>query len=410
MNSLKILSVNKYHKLKGGSETIFFGEMHALIQAGHSVIPFSMHDTNNLPSEYSEFFINTVDYEKPGLKNKLSAAGKVLYSFEAKRKISALLDKHPVDLAHLHIFQHQISPSILSPLRKKKIPVVASLHDLKPICGNYKMFVKGSICEKCKGGRHYQMTLNRCNKGSFAASLVNTMEMYFHGMAGYYDQIDIFIAVSEFYRQKMIEYGFSPDKVVCLPSFVDASSFTPANPSRVGDYMLYFGRLTEEKGILTFIKAAAKNPNIEHIIVGTGPEESLLRNFVEQNVITNVTFSGFQSGEKLADLVSQARAVVVPSEWYENSPLTVLEAMAYARPVIGSDIGGIPELICDGKDGLLFPAGNEDELADRIQYLWAHGEAADSMGVNGRKKVISDYNFSIHLDGLLKIYNKALGL
>ena len=410
MSSLKILSVNKYHKLKGGSETIFFGEMRALIKAGHSVIPFSMHDTNNLPSEYSEFFVNTVDYEKPGLTNKLSAAGKILYSFEAKRKISALLDKHPVDLAHLHIFQHQISPSILSPLRKNKIPVVASLHDLKPICGNYKMFAKGAICEKCKGGRHYQMALNRCNKGSFAASLVNTMEMYLHGIAGFYDQIDIFIAVSEFYRQKMIEFGFSADKIVCLPSFVDASNFTPAPPSLVGEYMLYFGRLAEEKGIQTFIKAAAINPNIEHIIVGTGPEETLLRDFVEINSITNVTFAGFQSGAKLTELVSQSRAVVVPSEWYENSPLTVLEAMAYARPVIGSDIGGIPELICDGNDGLLFAAGNEHELADRIQYLWAHGEVAHSMGVNGREKVISNYNCSSHLDGLLNIYAKAMRL
>ena len=163
--SLRILSINKYYRPKGGAETIYLGEMEQLREAGHHVVPFSMKDEQNLPSDYDHFFVDNVDYEKPGLGNKIIASSKILYSFEARSKISSLLDQESFDIAHLHNIYHQLSPSILGALKKRNIPVVASLHDLKMVCGNYKMYVNGEVCERCKGGKHYQLLMNRCTKG-----------------------------------------------------------------------------------------------------------------------------------------------------------------------------------------------------------------------------------------------------
>lgn len=401
---MNILSVNKYHRSKGGSETIFLGEMALLREVGHGVVPFCMEEPESLPSEYQSFFVNNVDYEKPGLANKIIASSKVLYSFDARQKISALLEAKDVDVAHLHLFQHQISPSIFAPLRKRGIPIVATLHDLKPICGNYKMYVKGAICERCKGGKHYHLLKNRCNKGSFSGSLVNTVEMYLHKWAGFYDQIDMFIAVSKFYRDKMIEFGFPEEKLAYLPSFVSAREVVTCERE---PYVLYFGRLSEEKGVDLFIEAAAKSPATVHRIAGTGPEEASLKQQVNALGLSNVRFEGFQTGEALRALIGGALAVVVPSRWYENSPLTVLEAFEQARPVIGADIGGIPELIEEQVDGLIFEAGNAIDLAKKIAWITNDTPAAAAMGLRGREKVVRRFGPERHLSDLLAIYRSV---
>ena len=403
--SLRILSVNKYYRPKGGAETIYLGEMEQLREAGHHVVPFSMKDEQNLPSDYAHFFVDNVNYEKPGLSNKIIASSKILYSFEARSKISSLLDQESFDIAHLHNIYHQLSPSILGALKKRNIPVVASLHDLKMVCGNYKMYVNGEVCERCKGGKHYQLLLNRCTKGSLAGSLVNTLEMYLHQAARLYSQIDLFIAVSHFYRDKLIEFGIDENKIVYLPSFVAVDKHRVAEPA--GDYVLYFGRLSEEKGIDTFIDAAAMNPQVPHWIVGTGPEEQALKAQADENGADNIRFLGFQSGDKLQQLVSEALAIVVPSRWYENSPLTVMEGLAHGRPIIGANIGGIPELIETEVDGLLFQSGDASDLARQIASMTANPGLATEMGQRGRAKVERQFNESLHTSTLLDIYDQA---
>lgn len=402
---MKVLSVNKYHRAKGGSETIFLGEMDLLRAQGHEVIPFSMKEENSLPSDYSKFFVDNVDYEKPGLKNKIIASSKILYSFDARNKMAMLLKQEPVDIAHLHLFQHQISPSIFAPLQQRNIPIVATLHDLKPICGNYKMYVDGAVCERCKGGKHFNMLRYRCNKGSLAGSLVNTVEMYLHHIAGFYRQIDTFIAVSHFYRQKLIEFGFDAEKIAYLPSYVAVDEHGVAD--KVSNYALYFGRLSDEKGVDVFVEAASLNPDIPHYIVGTGPDEPQLRAEVARRNIKNVVFHGFQSGAALKQLICEALMIVVPSRWYENSPLTVLEGFAHGRPIIGADIGGIPELIDPNVDGLLFEPANASALAIQIATLAKDPDLASDMGARGREKVRQHFNADAHLKGLLDIYAKA---
>ena len=404
---MKILSVNKFYWKKGGSESVFFNEKAMLEKGGHKVIPFSMNSDRNEPSPYSNYFVDEVDYEKSDLRNRLLSASKIIYSFDAKSKMEKLLQDHSPNLAHFHIFQHQISPSVFGPLRKNNVPIILTLHDLKPICPNYKMYVNGNVCEQCKGRRFYNCFNNRCTKGSTLGSLVNTIEMYFHYAMGYYQGVDRYIAVSRFYKQKMMEAGFPEQQVDYLPNYIDATAFDPQTADK--GYMLYFGRLSEEKGISTFLDASILNKEVPHLIVGTGPLEERLRQKVADGGLDNVRFLGFKQGDELKTLLSESTCVVVPSEWYENCPMTVLEAFAAGRPVIGSDIGGIPELIEDGEDGFIFEPGNAQALAEKVQWIWEHRNKAREMGMQGRKKIEEQFNAELHYNGLMSIYNSVLG-
>ncbi|MCP4991076.1 MAG: glycosyltransferase family 4 protein [Colwellia sp.] len=403
---MEILSINKYYWKKGGSESVFFNEKEMLESVGHTVIPFSMQSPQNEESKYSKYFVSEVDYTKPGLKNRVTSASKIIYSFEAKRKMEQLLSNHQPDISHFHIFQHQISPSIFGPLRKHNIPIVLTLHDLKPICPNYKMYVDGRVCEECKGRKFINCFKNRCTKGSTLGSLISTIEMYLHYAMGYYQGVDHYIAVSEFYRDKMIEYGFSPEKITYLPNYIDASEYQPDGTDN--GYMLYFGRLSEEKGISVLLEAAKSLPDVPVYIVGSGPLEESLKQKATDEGLDNVKFCGFKAGAELKKLLMEATAVVVPSEWYENCPMTILEAFAAGKPVIGSNIGGIPELIEEGVDGFTFPPGDQAALAEKITLIWEDRSKAREMGMQGRQKIEEKFNAEAHYDGLISIYESVL--
>jgi len=402
---MKVLSVNKFYWKKGGSESVFFNEKEMLESAGHSVIPFSMHGKKNIFSSYAKYFVDEVDYTKGGIQDKLLSASKVIYSFDAKNKMQYLLSDFSPDIAHFHIFQHQISPSVFEPLIKKKIPIILTLHDLKPICPNYKMYVNGHICEKCKGQRFYNCIKNCCTKGSVLASLVNTIEMYFHYSMGYYQNVDKYIAVSKFYYNKMIEFGFPEDQMCYLPNCIDINKYEPRGVEK--GYILYCGRLSEEKGLTVLFDAAKQTPDIPFHIVGTGPLKDGLINKVEKYGLKNIFFLGYKSGDELNTVLMESTCVVVPSEIYENCPMTILEAFAAGKPVIGSNIGGIPELINEAVDGFTFQSGNSSELKEKIQWIWANRDKAKEMGLQGRKKMAEKFDAETHYNGLIAIYNSV---
>lgn len=407
MNKInRILSVNKYYWRKGGSESVFFNEKEMLERNGVKVIPFSMQSNKNEVTEYSRYFVDEVDYTATGFVNKIKLASKIVYSFDAKNKMSQLLNNEKVDLSHFHIFQHQISPSVFGPLRNRKIPIILTLHDLKPVCPNYKYYVNGNVCEACTGGKFINCFKNKCTKGSTLGSMVNTVEMYFHRMMGYYENVDRYIAVSKFYKHKMIESGFSENKIDYLPNYIDAKEYTANGEDK--RYILYFGRLSEEKGISTFINSAEVNSDIPYYIVGTGPMEEELKTAVKNKQLSNVEFLGFKTGNELKTLLSECTCVVVPSEWYENCPMTILEAFASAKPVIGSNIGGIPELIDDGVDGFVFEPGNVQALSKQIKLLWQDPLTTKAMGKKGLDKVVRDFNAEKHYQGLTNIYKDVL--
>ena len=404
---MDILSINKFYWKKGGSETVFFGEKALLEDAGHRVIPFSMRSPENLPSPYSEFFVEEVDYAAPGLKDRLGAALKIIYSFEARTKMEALLAKHRVDVAHFHIFQHQISPSVFGPLQQRGVPLILTLHDLKPLCPNYQMYTQGTVCERCKGRRFYNAFLHSCTKGSRFKSLINTVEMYLHYALGYYQSVNRYIAVSRFYRDKMIEFGFPENQVAYLPNFLDVEKFSPSGEDH--GYAIFFGRLSREKGIETLLDAALTTPDIPLKIVGTGPLENELREKTAQAKAQHIEFLGFKTGDELHSLVTNASFSVIPSAWYENCPMSVLESHALETPVLGARIGGIPELISEDVDGVTFTSGDTKALTDKMRYLWAKGgEERLDMGRQGRRKIAEKHHPARHLEQLVEIYKNAI--
>jgi len=404
---MKILSANKFYYVKGGSETYAFGLNKLLEEKGHKVIPFSMQDSRNFPTPYEEFFVKNIDYSTGNPLKKILYSLKIIYSLEAKRKIARLLDKERPDIAHLHLFQHQLSPSILPEIKKRGIPIAYTVHDYKPLCPNYKLFSAGKPCEECKGGKYYHCFFNKCTKDSRAASLVNTIEMYFHRLRNYYNHIDIFIAPSDFLRNKMIDFGFDESKIVHIPNFVnlEANNFTDKEEGR---YFIYFGRLSEEKGIITLVKAMSKVKEATLLIVGTGPLESEIKQMVKTAKLNNVRLLGFRSGEDLKAIVQGSMFSILPSEWYENNPLSILESFANTKAVIGSKIGGIPELIDENVNGLLFEPGNDEELAEKINYLFSRKKEAAAMGKNARQKIKNEYNAEKHYEKISEVYKELL--
>ena len=405
--TMKVLMINKFFYLKGGSERVFFNEADLLERNGHQVLFFSMHHDKNIPSPCGKYFVDTVDYDIPGnVREKISRSLKIIYSREARQKITALLEAEKPDIAHLHNIHHQISPSIIPPLNARSIPVVMTLHDYKMVCPTYALVREGRICEKCRGGRYFWCLLHRCTKGSYGKSLVNMIEMYYHHwFADLYGGVDTFIAPSRFLQEKIRDMGF-PGRVVNLPYPIDSADYEPASaPSE--RILCYLGRLSAEKGLETLLAAMKGADAVLHIL-GDGPLKGRLEEIAERDNLSNVSFLGYKSGDELKQEIRSSRAVIVPSEWYENYPNSVMEAFALGKPVIGAKIGGIPEMVRDGETGWIFEPGNATELRRRIELLLSDQDAAVVMGRKARSFVEEELNPGKHYRELMEVYQAAL--
>lgn len=364
---MKILMVNKFYYIKGGSETYYFELKRLLESKGHTVIDFSMQDEKNFVSPYSNYFVENVDYNnKEGIFSRIKAAADIIYSFESKRKFERLVNEVKPDCIHLHIFQHQISPSILDVIKKYHIPTIYTAHDLKMLCPNYKMMHHGKLCEQCRGGKYFYCVLNKCVKDSYLKSCVNVVEGYVHRWRHSYDAINVIITPSLFYKKIFEKFGINCNRVIHIPNFIDFNKHEIEFSEDRENYYLYYGRLSKEKGIMTLIKAV-ENLNVQLKIAGTGPLEEDVRQYVADKKISNIMFLGFKTGKDLSNIVGNAKAIILPSEWYENGPYSAIEALQLGRPIIGADIGGIPELI--DNNGYLFKSRNIDSLKDAILKL-----------------------------------------
>lgn len=402
---MRILAVNKFFYKRGGSESYYFNLNNLLERNNHEIIPFSMKDDRNYDSEFSRFFIENIDYNSPKLINKIKNATKIVYSLEAKRKIDMLIRENNLDIAHLHIFQHQMSPSIIHTLKKHGIPVVNTVHDFKVICPNYTMLNFKGLCEECKGGNYNRCLKNKCVKGSSLASLVSVVEAYLHSMLKSYRLVDRFICPSLFYKNKLVEFGIPEKKVVHIPNFIDADDISEC----VHDdgYFLYLGRLSNEKGLKTLIKAMKYVKSGKLVICGTGPAEGELKRLSEDEGIFNIEFLGYKSGYELEALIERCMFTVLPSEWFENAPMSVLESMAHGKAVVGSNIGGIPELI-DSSSGMIFEPGNIEDLSEKLNFMIDNQGLTHEMGRCGRKNAEENFSGSVHYEKLIKIYHEVL--
>ena len=363
---MKVLLVNKFHYRKGGSETYYFTLAEALKARGHEVIFFAMQDEKNLPCEQEGYFVSNASVNG-GMKSKLNMLLHMTYSKEAYTKMKALLKAERPDLGILNLVHKQITLSIIDAIKEHdpKLPIFWTMHDLIAVCPSYSMRDgNGNICEKCLGGDFSHCVKNKCIKGNTLMSVLSKHEAEYIRKRKWYDQVDLFICPSEFYRKKLTEGNFTKSPIVTMRNPLPLDTVFERNETNEG-YILYFGRLSPEKGVKTLIEAAIKC-GCHLMILGTGPQEEELKELAKD--AENIEFKGFQTGEALHKFVKNSKCVVLPSEWYENGPYSAMEAMALGKPLIVSNYGGLPELVEDGVNGYIYEK-TADALAECIEKM-----------------------------------------
>ncbi len=367
-----------------------------------------MQHPDNLPSDQADYFVRRIDYVEPGGPlAQARLAAHTVYSLEARRKIAALLDAEPYDLVHLHSYHQVLTPSVLPVIKRRGIPMVWTLHGYRIVCPRFVMLTHDGVCERCKGHRYYEAVLHRCTKGLVSASAVTAVEAYLHYILRTYDLVDCLIAPSRFMRDKVIEFGTSPERIVHIPNHLDFSACDP--DYRPGSYFLYLGRLSPEKGVPDLIEAIRRTPGARLKITGRGAQEEEIRQLVEKDGDGRIELTGHLSGDALAEVTRGALAVVLPSICYDNLPFAVIEAFAYGKPVIGARIGGIPEMIQPGETGWLFEPVDVDGLAACLAEALEDPARIERMGRRGRELAVREYDPETHYTRLMAVYERLLG-
>ncbi len=399
---MKIAIVNKYLYPKGGADVAALRMARLLRERGHKVVLMGMAPPDGTEPEFPAYLVSPVDYDAPmGLCRQLALAGRLVYSLEARRRMHELIRRERPDIVHFHNVYHQLSPSVIDAAAAHHIPMVLTLHDYKVTCPVYSHLRHGQVCEACRQGRFYSAARFRCAKGSLSKSLLNMAEMYLHRtILRTYEKVHVFISPSLFLKRKVAELGFR-GRIVHVPNFVDARAFRPRYDWD-GRQIAYFGRLSPEKGLGTLLDAV-KGLDVRLRIIGTGPMEEELKQKADAEGIDNVRFDGFLAGEELHRAVGAVMFTVLASECYENNPGSVIESFALGKPAIGSDMGGIPELVAEGR-GLCFRAGDIAQLRSRIQELAADPEAVRAMGRNARRYAETRLDQQEFYERLMAVY------
>lgn len=401
---MKILHINKFFDYRGGAEQYLHRLMEKQVEAGHEVHVLSTRASSNVKSDDAKYFIHQFDYSKPeGWKKDAKKAKAFIWNVEAKRAAERIVKDVKPDVIHLHNVYHHLSTSILDPIRRSGIHCVQTLHDLKLACPNYSMFTEGKVCERCKGGKYWNPIFHHCLASSTLANMLAAFEMSMTKIRKSYEKtVHTFICPSNFLRDKMIEWGEPASKFTVLRNPADISSSTATGG---GGYLLYAGRLTIGKGVETLIRASARIPTFPLRIAGTGPEEERLKHLVRALGASHITFLGFVHPNELAKIRANAEAVVAPSIQYENSPLSVLEAMGQGVPVLASKLGGNTELIDDEVQGLLAVPGDVAAWVANIQQFLSLSPASRrEMGEKGRERIKQQHSWEEHLEGLESVY------
>lgn len=399
---MKILMVNKFLYPNGGSETYVFKLGDFLCSKGHEIQYFGMENENRCVGNAVGAYTSAMDFHGGSKLEKILYPIKTIYSREARIQIRKVLDDFQPDVCHLNNFNYQLTPSIILEIvkwrkkAKKKCRIVYTAHDGQLVCPNhmFKNLNTNELCEKCLNGNFVNCAKGKCIHGSTTKSIIGTMEAFFWKCNGVYKYIDTIICCSKFMKTKLDMNPLLAEKTVAIHNFIDKVEWIETEKK---DYVLYFGRYSEEKGIGTLINAAKALPDIPFVFAGVGPLEKDLKG------IANVQNVGFKTGIELEKLIREARFSVYPSEWYENCPFSVMESQMYGTPVLGADIGGIPELIEVGKTGELFESGNFKKLRNKIKKLWEDKELIEQYHRNCKR--IHFDNIQNYAEKILKIYS-----
>lgn len=398
---MKILMINKFLFPKGGSESYMLKLGDYLESQGHEVQYFGMEHEDRCVGNAVNSYTENMDFHGGNRLGKLTYPFKIIYSVDARKKIRRVLDDFEPDVCHLNNFNYQLTPSVILEIVKwrkeagKKCRIIYTAHDYQLLCPNHLMNnpLTGENCEKCLDGHFFHCARGRCIHGSFARSLIGMAEAEFWKLRGVYWHVDTIICCSTFMKSKMDRNPVLAGRTIALHNFVEAIETEKCEKK---EYVLYFGRYSREKGIETLVNVCRELPDIPFVFAGRGALEELI------HTVDNITDVGFLQGEEIKKLIREARFTVYPSEWYENCPFSVMESQMYGTPVLGADIGGIPELIQNGKTGELFESRNREELKKRIQKLWDDRKQTEQYAENCRE--IRFDTLEMYYQKLIQIY------
>ncbi len=399
---LKVLFVNKFLFIKGGAETYVFNLANYLREQGHTAEFFGMDHCQNMVSSNLNLNVRNMDFHGTLLK-KLLYPFKIIYSIEARRKIKRIIRNIKPDIIHLNNYNFQITPSILYEIKKHNIPVIMTLHDFQLICPNHMLYIehKKEVCEECKGRKYSSCIKHKCIHNSRLKSIMGTLEAKLYYKLGTYEKnIDSYIAPSYFMKNKVVEFGEQENKITVIHNFISGEEYTGRR--RKEKYVLYFGRLAVQKGIHTLIEVCRRLPHICFVIAGSGEMAGQLKG------IDNIKYVGYKNREELKPLIEGAVFSVCPSVCYENCSMSIIESQMYGTPVIGANIGGIPELIEDGKDGLLFNPGDAGDLSEKIRFLYENETLLETFSANCAEKIRCNFSIERYYEELMKVYSVAI--
>lgn len=406
---MKVLQINNCHYRRGGADIVYLNTGKLLEDNGHEVYYFSQKNSKNSDSITSGYFIEETNYFGKSLGGKIFSIPRFFYSIEARNKISQLINDLKPDIAHVHLYKASLTPSILQSLKKHNVPVIITLHDYGLICPHNSMLDgKMNICNRCVPGSALNCIIHKCNRNNLILSSISSFEYIFQKTFFPFEKyFSTIIAVSKFGQNLHQKSGKFLHLVDHLYNFYPNLKTTIPDNQK-GSYFLYYGRLSEEKGVKTLLSAwVRRERNTTLKIAGTGELIEDMKKIAGEN--PKIQFLGFKTGKELNTLIKKSSFVIVPSEWYENNPLTIIEAYANGKPIIGADIAGIPEIIDDGNTGYLFEMKSAKSLSEALD----RAEATDAteysrLSKNARNFAEEHFSEETHYKALINIYNKLI--
>jgi glycosyltransferase involved in cell wall biosynthesis len=410
---MNILLANASWYPSGGDWTYIESICKLYESNGHSIIPFAMDDRRNNFNSYNKYFIENINYNElnkhKSFKNSFKVLTSSIYSFDAIKKIKKLLYENPIDIAQLNNIHNIHTPAIISEIKKYKIPIVWRVLDYKIICPNRTFLSNGIVCEACFKSKYYNCLINKCKKNSYSASLITTIESYFNKLMPFYNNVDMYLFQSQFSRDMFIKYGFDIKKTAIIENPYDCvlpvNDINFLNENR---YILYFGRISKEKGIFTLYDAMKQIPNIKLRVVGDGPELESSISYTLQNNIENIEFLGAKWGDELSPYIKNCEFVVVPSEWYEPNPYVILQSFSYWKPVVATNIGGLKDMVIDNVNGKLVKPNDSNDLSNSIIDLFYNKEKIIDLGKNARNLLETKYNSKNYYKKSMELFDILL--
>ena len=400
---MRILMVNKFLYPRGGSESymLYLGEH--LEKMGHEVEYFGMYDENNTVGNKSGQYTQNMDFHSKGLARFLYPF-KIIYSFEAKKKIMQVIDDFKPDIVHMNNINFQLTPSIIYGVKKKGVPLVQTVHDYQMICPNHLLynFPKNTPCEKCVKGSHINCIKNKCIHGSTVKSILGVIEAKFYSLLKTYKKVDLFVCPSHFLENKLLSSKeYYKGKTKTIHNFINKEKFKNIS-GKTDSYIVYVGRLSKEKGVEYIAETAKLLPQYNFVIAGSGPDEDVLKG------ISNIKLAGFLTGDKLTELMGNAKLLLLPSVCYENCPLSILESHCMGVPVVTMNSGGMAELVKDRVTGSLVSDPTPQGIANKLRETIENEEYYTHLKENCKLEKDNILSVETYCEILMEEYQKLV--